>query len=64
MSFLLRRDPDWAECFFARSVDTSTELVGGDDIGVNVPSTILLAASPLLRDMLTNLPHHPLLSPQ
>jgi hypothetical protein len=53
MNFILKRDYVWLGSFLSLNACPTLLILGGDGQQVAVPDTLLLAASPLLRSILT-----------
>ena len=53
MNLILKRDPVWLECLPTPDVSANLLLLGGDGQQVVVPAPLLLAASPVVRSILT-----------
>ena len=62
-SHVLSRDPDWLESLTDRNTSCVIRLLGGDGVQVEIPATLLLATSPLVRNILSDSNHlHPVYS--
>jgi len=55
MNFILKRDPVWLASLPSHNASPSLLLLGGDGQQVAVPAPLLLAVSPLVRSILTDL---------
>jgi len=56
MNLILKRDPVWLESLPSPNASPTLLLLGGDGQQVAVPAPLVLAASPLVRSILTDLP--------
>jgi len=54
MSLILKRDPVWLQCLPPPDASATLLLLGGDGQQVAVPAALLLAASPVVRSILTD----------